>query len=675
MQEILADILLPLALPATLTYLVPHEMADKVFKGQRVVVGVGKSKQYIGIIVALHNDTPPLASHKIKSIVRLVDEEPLVTTQQLGFWQWIADYYMCTLGEVMKAALPAPLKSIKPTKETPPPPEERGFHPTLTPLSPEQQRAFQEIKQALYSPAHKAPDVCLLHGVTSSGKTEVYVHLIAEALARGEQVLYLLPEIALTTQITERLSAIFGNKMGVYHSRFTDQRRARLYRTMASATPCPLVLGVRSALFLPYKHLGLIIVDEEHETSYKQQDPAPRYHARDAAIVLAKRTGAKVLLGTATPSLETYHNAQSGKYALVEMHQRYGGVALPEIVVADIKELRRKKLMTSSLSPRLIDEMREALKRGEQTILFQNRRGYAPQLSCRSCGWTPQCTSCDVSLTYHARAERLVCHYCGQSFPVPKQCPQCGDTELRDIGYGTEKIEQEVASIFPTAHICRMDLDTTRSNTAYTKIINDFQHGNTDILIGTQMVTKGLDFQAVSVVGILNADQSLNQPNFRAAERTYQMMAQVAGRAGRRTRRGIVVLQTYRPLLPLFQQVTSGNYNAFFGSQLAERREFVYPPFVRVIDIHIKHRDDRLAEQAATTLSRLLRPHFANNLLGPYKPVVARIGRLCIRKMMLKVPPTSSISATRRILLAARATLLEQTTFRNTQVFFDVDPL
>ena len=682
MQGLFADILLPLALRTTLTYRVPPSLEGKVRVGCRVTVQVGKQKIYTGLVMRTGTQAEGIDEAQVKEVLSVEDERPIVGQAQLDFWKWMAGYYMCTMGEVMKAALPAVLKRTETPQRTSRSRRESISIclPTETtdnrPLSPAQQQAADEIRAAWSGTEKQKPrQVCLLHGVTSSGKTEVYIHLIEETLKRGKQVLYLLPEIALTTQITDRIGSFFGEKMGVYHSRFTDRARALLWQRQASDQPFPLILGVRSALFLPFNDLGLVIVDEDHETSYKQQDPAPRYHARDAAIVLAISTGAKVLLGTATPSLETYQNARSGKYGLVELTTRYGGVLLPKIVIEDVKELRRKKLMSTPLSPRLIDEIRAALGRKEQVILFQNRRGYAPVLSCKSCGWTPHCTACDVALTYHAQAHRLQCHYCGATYNIPAQCPQCGDTQLRDIGYGTEKIEEAVQTIFPEARIARMDLDTTRAASSYAKIIDSFQQGKTDILIGTQMVTKGLDFDGVSVVGILNADQGLRVPDFRAAERTYHMLAQVAGRAGRRGKQGLVVLQTYSPKLPLIGQVVRGDYPAFFGSQMAERRQFVYPPEVRIIVIHVKHRRDDVAERAGEALASLLRPHFATSLLGPYKPAVARVSRLCIRQLMLKMPIGLSATSIKRTLMAAQDVLIQQPDFKSIQIYFDVDPL
>ncbi len=539
------------------------------------------------------------------------------------------------------------------------------------PLSEAQQAALDGIASQL-----RERRVCLLQGVTSSGKTEIYIRLIRRELEAGRQVLYLLPEIALTTQITARLGRVFGDRMGVYHSKFPDAERVELWQRQLTDRAFPLILGVRSALFLPFQRLGLIIVDEEHEASYKQQDPAPRYHARDAAIVLAGLCGAKVLLGTATPSLETYHNATAaGKYGLVRLTERYGNVQLPEIVVEDVKELRRKKLMKTPFAPRLLDEMRSALARREQVILFQNRRGYAPVLECSACGWTPRCTACDVTLTYHQRIHKLVCHYCGATYDVPERCPNCQEATLRDVGYGTERIEEAVQACFPEARTARLDLDTTRSRMAYEQILDNFQRGRTDILIGTQMVTKGLDFDRVSVVGILNADQMLNQPDFRAHERAYAMMAQVAGRAGRRGKRGLVILQTRQPDLPLIQQVVENNYEAMYACQLAERRTFGFPPAVRLIDVYLKHRDEAVCEHAAQAFAALLRPTFGNDLLGPERPVVGRIQRLFIRKIMLRLLPERPAAATRRLLLAARQQVLATPGFSAVNMYFDVDPL
>lgn len=826
---IYVSVLLPLALPRVLTYILPESFEGKVCVGSRVVVPLGARKFYTGIVTELLplNPEPSLS---LKEVVDVVDARPVILASQLEFWRWMAFYYLCSLGEVMKAALPAGLKlesqttlvrnadfdadvaealtdkewkvlkalssgkrisfaelrrelgargfagsirslvergalqvreqledGFKPRTELHvrlapnqfsesslndllnclhrAPSQERLLvryldlseastalrldnfnlleevskrnllvglpggeaafsalrkkgvfetYPYATrriksvaalnlppkPLSEEQARAFRQIHEAF----DKAK-ICLLHGVTSSGKTEVYIRLIREALAAGKQVLYLLPEIALTTQITTRLGRVFGEEMGVYHSKFPDAERVELWLRQLSSKPFGLILGVRSSLFLPFKNLGLVIVDEEHETSYKQQDPAPRYNARDAAILLATQCHANVLLGTATPSLETYRNALQGKFALVEMHHRFGQVALPKIHVEDLKELRRKKLLTCPLSPRLLDEISQALKRREQVILFQNRRGFAPMIQCRTCGWTPKCTHCDVSLTFHKHIHKLVCHYCGATYELPSQCPNCQDTELRNQGVGTEQIEEILHDRFPEARISRMDLDTTRSKGAHERIIANFQAHQTDILIGTQMVTKGLDFEGVHVVGILNADQMVNLPDFRAHERAFAMMSQVAGRAGRRGNQGLVILQTRQPELPVIKHVVEADYNGMYEEQIAERTLFDYPPICRLIEIYLKHRHPQTVDLAAEMLRSLLKPHFPNNLLGPDSPPVAMVNSMHIRKFLLKIPPTLSPKALRATLLAAKDILLSQPHMQSLTLYFNVDPL
>lgn len=822
-----ADVLLPLAIPEPLTYSLPAPMAAEVAVGSRVVVPLGRRKQYAGLVVRLHNEVPE-GGYEVRPVAEVVDTAPLLLPEQWKLWKWISSYYICTPGEVMKAALPAGLK-LESEMHVAPAPDfdtatpltkaeqtlfdllpsdgdigvdelqrkagigntlrtirallekgaiivkehiERSFRPRteqhvrltetyfdeeklntlfadlkraprqaemlvqyldlasaatalrlcnirllaevsqrqltqsggssaalsalvkrgvlecyafevarLRPrqadpilqqhtLNPAQQQALTEIHTSLHE-----KDVCLLHGVTSSGKTEVYIHLIQEALSRGEHVLFLVPEIALTTQLTTRLGRVFGDKMGVYHSKFPDAERVEIYRRQLTPEAYPLMLGVRSSLLLPHSRLGLIIVDEEHEASYKQQEPAPRYNARDAAMMLARFHGAKVLLGTATPSIETYHNARCGKFGLVQLHSRHGDVQLPEIFVEDVKELRRKKLMKTPFSPRLTQEIRTALREGGQAILFLNRRGYAPMLECRTCGWTPRCTKCDVSLTYHHRLNRMVCHYCGETYDMPTRCPACEETHLRDIGYGTEKIEAAVEACFPEARTARMDLDTTRSRSAYERIIADFQSGQTNLLIGTQMITKGLDFDRVRVVGVLNADQLLNKPDFRASERAFQMLTQVAGRAGRRGRRGIVVLQTRQPEFPVITQVVNSDYRGMFDDQLEEREMFRYPPFCRIIEIHLRHRDEATVEQAARRLAALLAPHFPNSLLGPDRPAVGRVQLRHLRKIIIKVMPQLPTAGVRRTLLAARAALLSEPKMKSLDVFFDADPV
>ena len=538
------------------------------------------------------------------------------------------------------------------------------------PLSTAQQEAYNNI---VFQFLKKR--VVLLHGVTSSGKTEVYIHLISKALEEKKQVLYLLPEIALTVQMTSRLKRVFGKRLGIYHSRYSDAERVEIWKKQLSAEPYEVILGARSAVFLPFQRLGLIIIDEEHEGSFKQQDPAPRYHARSAAIVLANYYGAQTLLGTATPSAETYYNAQTGKYGLVELTTRYKDIALPEIKVVDVKDLRRRKLMNGPFSPALLSAVRSSLERGEQVILFQNRRGFAPMVECHTCGWVPKCDNCDVSLTLHKNMNQLTCHYCGFTYAVPTTCPNCGETDLRGRGYGTEKIEDQFAQLFPEAKIARMDLDTTRTKNAYERIIHDFSQGKTNVLIGTQMVTKGLDFDKVSVVGILNADAMLNYPDFRAYEQAFMMMAQVSGRAGRKGKRGLVLLQTTSPELPVVGQVVRNDYQAFYADLLEERRLFRSPPFFRLVYVYLKHAKEQVAETAGIELGSRLRQLFGDRVLGPDKPAVARVKTLHIRKLVLKLEPSLSGEQVRQCLRYAHNEMAKDKKYATLHVFYDVDPL
>ena len=540
----------------------------------------------------------------------------------------------------------------------------------IKPLSSVQQDAYNQIQFSFLK-----KNVTLLHGVTSSGKTEIYIHLIRQALEQKKQVLYLLPEIALTVQIMQRLQHVFGNRLGIYHSKYSDAERVEIWQKQLSRHPYDVILGARSAVLLPFQNLGLVIIDEEHETSYKQQDPAPRYHARSAAIVLAQMFGAKTLLGTATPSLESYHNAKTGKYGLVTLQERYKGIELPEIQIVDIQDLQRRKMMNGPFSPLLLAKTREALERGEQVILFQNRRGYAPMIECKQCGWVPHCQHCDVSLTFHRNFNQLTCHYCGFTYQVPTECPACGCKELRTKGYGTEKIEAEVQDVFPEARIARMDLDTTRSRQAYERIISDFSAGRTNILIGTQMVSKGLDFDKVSVVGILNADSMLNYPDFRAYEHAFMMMAQVSGRAGRKGKRGLVILQTKSPGLPILDQVVRNDYPAFYQSLIAERQQFHYPPYYRLVYVYLKHRQDALVESASIEMSSRLRQLFGARVLGPDKPAVAKVKSLSIRKLVLKCEFGLNMADVRKYLALAQQQMLQDKRYSTLQIYFDVDPL
>ncbi len=549
----------------------------------------------------------------------------------------------------------------------------------IKPLTAPQQTAYNEILLSMLK-----KDVTLLHGVTGSGKTEIYIHLIQRTLERKEQVLYLLPEIALTVQMMQRLQRIFGDKLGIYHSKYSDAERVEIWQKQLSQHPYEVILGARSAVFLPFQRLGLVIVDEEHETSYKQQDPAPRYHARSAAIMLALHSSSlnppsslrpKVLLGTATPSMESYHNAKTGKYGLVELMERYQGIALPEIQVVDVADLQRRKMMAGPFSPLLLARIREALQQGEQAILFQNRRGFAPLIECHQCGWVPRCQHCDVSLTLHRQMQQLTCHYCGFTYHVPTECPCCGSHDLRTRGYGTEKIEEQVREVFPEARVARMDLDTTRTRNAYERIISDFSAGRTNILIGTQMISKGLDFDRVSVVGILNADTMLNFPDFRAYEQAYMMMAQVSGRAGRKNKRGLVILQTKSPQLSVVRQVVHNNYQGLYSDLIAERQAFRYPPYCHLVYVFLRHSHDAVVAAAALEMGSKLRQWFGDRVLGPDKPSVAKVKSQHIRKLVLKIENGLDMKRVREYLLLAQSQLLADKRYASLQVYYDVDPL
>ena len=677
-----ADVVLPVPLPGLFTYALPQALAHQAQAGCRVSVPFGNKRTTVGLIARLH-DTPPTGVD-VKTILDILDTSPIILPQQFNLWQWISDYYLCSIGEVFKAAVPSKMKALSlscealspstlrstlvaPHLENPSPCEAPS---PLPQLSPAQSTALSAIHEQW-----QQHPVCLLHGVTSSGKTELYIHLIADAISRGQQVLYLLPEIVLTSQLTNRLRAVFGERLGVYHSKFSDKQRAEVWLRQISSQPYDIIVGVRSSVFLPFQHLGLVIVDEEHEVNFKQQEPAPRYNARNVAILMAARAGALTLLGTATPSFESYYNARLGKYGLVRLTERYGQVQLPDIEVVDVKELRRKRLMQGPFSPQLLEAMHAALNAHEQVILFQNRRGYAPQIQCHVCGWVPRCPHCDVPLTLHKRSGRMTCHYCGYTTDIPAQCPACENPDLRGHGFGTERIEDDLQRLFPEAHIARMDLDTTRTRTAYEQLIDDFAAHRTDILVGTQMVTKGLDFEHVSVVGILSADTMLHQPDFRAYERSFQMMSQVAGRAGRRQRQGKVFLQTMDAHLPLIRHVVAADYDAAYHEQMLERREFGYPPFARIIVVYFKHRSSATVDALAREATLLLRRHFGTRVLGPDEPPVSRISSLYIRRITLKLEATVSLSHVRQLLLEARTTLLSQHLYTSAHIFFDVDPM
>ncbi len=819
---IYCDVIIPLSLPRLFTYHLNDKQQEDIRPGQRVIVEFGKSKLYTGVVRSIHNNKPE--NYSTKPIHGIIDDDPIVNNFQLQLWQWVTQYYMCTPGEVLKAALPAGLKlesetkiflnsdfvanehlnkgeesilgqlldkggmtlkelnASQPVKNVYPYIKsliaknavsaeqvlDKGFkaktetyvflhenyydeknietlfetlrraktqqnlvmvylsqinekkdrnegivksellqiagagHSALKALIEKQVFYEKEIeisrlnleeeegiakklnevqKKALdqINEIFKTKNTILLHGITSSGKTEVYIQLIKKQLEEGKQVLYLLPEIALTTQIINRLRSVFGNMAGVYHSKFNDNERVEVYNGVAKKTgeegAIQLVLGVRSSVFLPFHNLGLVIVDEEHENTYKQYDPAPRYHARDTAIYLAMLHGAKTLLGTATPSVESYYNAKTGKYGLVELKERYLNIQLPEIIVANTREAYRKKQMQSLFTQQMINELKLVLEKGEQAILFKNRRGYAPYLECNTCNWIPYCKNCDVTLTYHKNKNELTCHYCGFSRNVPVNCDVCGQPALQTKGYGTEKIEDELTVFFPEIRVMRMDLDSTRTKKAHEKIIDAFENKEVDILVGTQMISKGLDFDNVSLVGILNADSMLNFPDFRAHERSFQLMAQVSGRAGRKNKRGKVIIQASDDAHPVIQDVLHNNFKSLFIRQLDERKLFRYPPFYRLILLKVKHRDKTIVNRASHYLATLLFKTFGNRVTGPEFPLVERVQNLFQKNILLKVENEKAGTGAKSVVSKAIDILLSVGEYKNVRVTIDVDPL
>lgn len=819
-MALFAEVILPLPLYSTFTYSVPDSLKNLSI-GCRVLVPFGRKKFYTAIVAMIHGIKPE--GYEVKEIISMLDEYPIVKHPQLKLWDWISKYYLCSTGDVYKAAVPSGLKvesetfvgadsdfeetescelnerekiildlvasrnrvqltelanatgfrnieaivsrmiekgavyvaervvdNYRPLTETCVTlnlerGDNDGLHhffdlaarskkqealllafldishwlrkgditevtkknlleraqasqavltgavnkgifkiykkevnrfanlgfanDELPKLSEEQSRAKSEILEAFKSHA-----VTLLHGVTSSGKTSIYMHLIDEVLKMGRQALYLVPEIALTTQLTQRLQRVFGDKLLIYHSKFSDNERVDIWkRLLRSNEPC-VVIGVRSAVFLPYSALGLVIVDEEHDTSYKQQDPAPRYNGRNVAIVLAQMHGAKTLLGSATPAIESYYNASQGKYGLVSLLSRYENIKLPQVEIVDTREARKKKEMNGTFSGRLIALCRESIKAGEQAILFQNRRGYAPMVSCKQCGWVPKCENCDVSLTYHKYQHTLSCHYCGFTITLPDLCPACKQPSIEVFGYGTERIEDDIDAIFPDTKILRMDLDTTRNKNGYEKIIDEFSSRKADILVGTQMVTKGLDFDGVSTVGILNADSMINFPDFRSHERAFNMMEQVAGRAGRKNKQGRVVIQTSEPENPVIRFVRNHDYTGFFNEEIADRERFKYPPFTKIITIYMKHRDDNVLTEMSVRYSNMLRQVFAHRVLGPEAPMIARVQNLHIRQIVLKMENEASMSKVKNILRTIYENMLKvDSRMKSTILYYDVD--
>lgn len=822
---IFAEVLLPVPIQGTFTYKIPAEMENSVKVGHRVIVPFGRKKFYTGIVAAIS----PLASdeYEIKEIAMAIDTSLIIRHPQLKFWKWIADYYLCTPGEVFKAAVPAGLKIESETFISVVPDFEESennrlseretvvmeklltgdkktsvdvlkkktgfanissivnsllekeavaisenlverYHSrketyvrlcaekgdndrlhkafdavrngskqetallalielsgfmrqgqeslnevtrtelleksgvTTTVLSAMDKKGIieiykKEISRFAYSglvncelpkltvpqetalgEIHKSwfeHDITLLHGVTSSGKTELYIHLIDYVLKQRRQVLYLVPEIALTTQLTGRLQKVFGDKVVIYHSKFSDNERVDIWKKLLNSTEPCVVIGARSSVFLPFSSLGLVIVDEEHEQAYKQQEPSPRYNARDAAIVLANMHGAKTLLGSATPAIETYYKAKSGRFGLVTLSERYEGTRLPQIEIVDMSTARKKGEVQGIFSLHTRRLVNESLGRGEQAILFLNRRGYAPIARCKLCGYVPKCENCDVTLTYHRHSDKLICHYCGTPYTVPDVCPACKEPGIEVLGYGTERVEEEVESVFPDAKILRMDLDTTRSKDSYDNIIDDFSKGKAQILVGTQMVSKGLDFDNVSTVGVINADTLINFPDFRASERAFNMLEQVAGRAGRRKDDGKVTIQTYNPTHPIFPYLLAHDYKGFYNNEIAERNKYNYPPFVRVIYVYIKHKDAAAVSLISFEFASRLRNLFGNRVSGPDEPYVARVQTLYIRRIMLKVETNASISKVKALLRNVQIEMVNQKKMSGAILYYDVDPM
>ena len=802
------DVILPLPLQNTFTYEVPAEFSV-VKKGMRVVVQFGQKKFYTAIVYKIHQDSPK--NYVAKSIINILDYQPIISNQQLKFWEWIANYYCCSLGDVMYSALPSVLKLTSETKlkisenvvdkrclndkeflvlealeiqkeltlaEVSKILNQKTIFPTINSLiskkvlylleelneqfkpksirfvsclkedidfkifknAKKQEQVFRsfidltkknksssvtvkellEVSSSTYKSlnalvtkgvfsveekeisrievyekkdlisydlsdeqqialdqiysCYESKDVVLLHGVTSSGKTEIFIKLIQNVISRGEQVLYLLPEIALTTQMINRLRKYFGDKVGVYHSKFNNNERGEIWSEVLNANRFPIILGTRSSIFLPFSNLGLIVVDEEHESTYKQKHISPRYNARDSAIMYANIIGAKVLLASATPSLETYYNALSQKYGLVTLSTRYGGLNMPKISIEDIKYVRHRKKMKGAFSPRLLEEIEKSLLNKQQIILFQNRRGFAPIFSCKSCGWVAKCKSCDVSLTYYKQQQMLKCHYCGYSENTVKKCKSCSSLEVQIKGYGTEKLEDELQPFFPNAIIKRLDLNTTRLKNAYQTIINDFENNNIDILIGTQMLTKGLDFDNVSLVGIINADALLNFPDFRSNERSFQLMAQVSGRAGRKSKQGNVLIQTYSANHDIINAVQSNDYVGMYHLELLERKIFNYPPYCKLLLITVSHRDYNLTNQAARELALVLRQSFSQNILGPEYPSVSRIKNLYIKNILVKIGSDLSLNQSKNHILKMVNSVKKISPYKSVRFTLDVDP-
>lgn len=818
-----AEVILPLPLYSTFTYSIPAEMSGDVVVGSRVLVQFGMRKFYTGIVACVHPNRPE--GYDVKPLAGLLDPTPVVRRSQLQLWDWISQYYLCSVGDVFKAAVPTGLKpesttqiSLNPeadledlsgnisekdaviiqlvesekkvsigdiekaTKiknvtarlrplfekgileisekvvERYKPKSQKmvrltiadGDHDALHDLMQKTTRSTRREKaiiayldmsqwltrregplevsrEALIEKSgisagilkamedagifevykkvinlfnttqgdpvniptlsdaqqtalnsimdeFKIHDTVLLHGVTGSGKTEIYSHVIDSSLRANKSVLFLVPEISLTTQLTDRLRRIFGERLLVYHSKFSDNERVEVWNKVMRTQEPLVILGTRSAVFLPFSRLGVIIIDEEHEASYKQYDPAPRYNARDTAIVVASMLGAKVLLGSATPAIDTYYKALNNKYGLVTLSERFEGATLPDVEIVDMRDQRKRKANEGIFSGPLRLATRDALDSHKQTLLFQNRRGFAPYVVCRNCGWTPKCVNCDVSLVYHKYSDLLRCHYCGYSIPRPALCPACEENSVEVYGYGTERIAEETHNVFPDARIARMDLDTTRNKDSYQEIIEEFSAHKTDILVGTQMLSKGLDFENVTIVGVLNADSLLNFPDFRAAERAFNMLEQVAGRAGRRADKGTVFIQTTDPSNPVLTHVKAHDYDSFYKEEIAARERLSYPPFSKIINIYLKNKDPKAVDEAAFLFAAALRNVFGARVLGPEKPFVSRVATWYLQSIMLKIESTASMKKVKHILRTLFESLARDPRIKSSMIYYDVDP-
>ncbi|MDR2473648.1 MAG: primosomal protein N' [Tannerella sp.] len=669
-----ADVIVPVPIAQTFTYSVPADLNDAVKPYCLVKAPFGKSRVVTGLVISVY-DNEPVGGFEIKPLTELLDDKPAVFPVQVKLWKWIASYYMCAIGDVFTAALPSRVMSGKKSGKQKPPcsglktlQEVDNLSITLTDA---QNKVLNDINNSF-----KTKNITLLHGITSSGKTEIYINIIIETLAQGRQALYLLPELAVTTQITERLKSVFGSQMLVYHSGCTDVERLLVWNYMLDNQTPYVVLGMRSAVFLPFSNLGLVVIDEEQEPSYKQQDPAPRYHARNVAMILAQLHGAKTLLGSAAPSLESYLWAVNGKYGLVTLGERFGGGDLPQIEIADVRDLKRKRRMKDTLfAPSLREKIDDAISRGEQVILFRNRRGFTPFVTCRACGATPKCAKCDVSMTWHKKKRRLVCHYCGYSADLQPVCSVCGSAELQMQDFGTEKIEEEVRTIFPDVKVARLDFDNVKTRNAISRLLTEFESGETQILIGTQMITKGLDFARVSVVGILNADEMLNNPNFRAYERTFQMIAMASGRAGRRERQGLVVVQTSQADNRLLNSVLIYDYRSMAEMELKERYDFGYPPYTRLIIMVLRCKDEKILDYIAEMYASKLLALFGKGVSMPLTPPAGRVKNLYIRHITLKIDVTLTLAESRRILSQVYSEMKQTKDFTKIILHYDVDPL